>query len=151
MCPKCGEPAQEGGTICMVCGESLKKRFTLPKRAIVVAILGVVAIILAYLLFSVFFGATTVTSTGDVRFGVTLEDGFMSVAYEGTADGRDVADLQIAILTEGGRSSQLFSFKNPQMGEILGPVGVGTTGKPFIVYYVVVYRDGTQMSNTIPI
>ncbi len=77
----------------MVCGESLKKRFTLPKKGIIVAILGVAAIILAYLLFSVFFGPTRVTSTGNVRFGVTLEDGFMSVAYEGTADGRNVADL----------------------------------------------------------
>lgn len=135
----------------MVCGQSLKKPFTLPREVIVVAILGAAAIILAYLLFPVFFGATTVTSTGNVRFAVTLEDGVVSVEYGGTADGRDVADLQIAILAEGGRSSQIFSFKNPQTGTVLGPVEIGTAGRPVGVYYVAVYADGTEISNTIPI
>ena len=151
VCPRCGEPVQEGGTICMVCGQSLKKRFTLPRKGVVVAILGVTAIIFIYLLMSVFFGATTVTSTGNVRFGVTLEDGAMSVEYEGTADGRDVTDLRIAILAEGGQSSRLLSFKNPHMGAVLGPVETGTTGKPVAVYYVVVYTDGTEISDAIPI
>ncbi|WFN34118.1 hypothetical protein L1S32_09720 [Methanogenium sp. S4BF] len=141
----------EGGTICMVCGQSLKKRSTLPREVILVAILGVAAIILAYLLFPVFFGATVVTSTGNVSFVVTLADGSLSVEYGGTEDGRDVAELQIALLAEGGRSSQIFSFKNPQPDTVLGPVETGTTGRPVGVYYVAVYADGTETSNTIPI
>ena len=150
ICPQCGEPGEEG-TMCMICGASIKKRFILPKKGILVAIFGVVVIIFAYLLFAVFFGPTIVTSTGNVQFEITLEDGVMSVEYEGTADGRSVKDLQIAILAEGGPSSQLSSFKYPQPGAVLGPVDVTTTGKPVSVYYAVFYADGTKTDNIIPI
>ncbi|KAF1073648.1 hypothetical protein MKMG_02104 [Methanogenium sp. MK-MG] len=135
----------------MVCGQSLKKRYMMQREVAVVAVLVVVAILLAYLLFPVFFGATTVTSTGNVRFVVTLSDGSASIEYGGSADGRDVADLQIAILAEDGRSSQRFSFADPQPGTVLGPVETGTVGKPVGIYYVAVYADGTEINNTIPI
>ncbi|WP_460006440.1 hypothetical protein [Methanogenium cariaci] len=135
----------------MVCGQSLKKRYTMQREMAVVAVLAVVVIILAYLLFPVFFGPTTVTSTGDVRFAVILSDGNASIAYEGSADGRNVTDLQIAVLAEGGRSSQRFSFADPQPGTVLGPVETGTVGKPVGIYYVAVYTDGTEINNTIPI
>lgn len=135
----------------MVCGQSLKKPHTMNKEAAAAVIFVVVAIVLAYILFPVFFGPTTITSTGDVMFVVSLEGGIVSIEYGGTADGRDVADLQIAILAEGGLSSQIFSFANPQPGTVLGPVETGTVGKPVGVYYVAIFADGTEISNTIPI
>lgn len=151
VCPRCGEPVREGGTICMVCGQSLKKHSMMPRGVIVVMILGVVAVILGYLLFPVIVGPTTVTSTGNVRFSVYLTEESMSVDYGGVLDGRDVADLQIAVLAEGGRSSPVFSFKNPQTGAVLGPVETGIDGRPVGVYYVAVFTDGTEISNTIPV
>ncbi len=91
----------------------------------VVAVLAVVVIILAYLLFPVFFGPTTVTSTGDVRFAVILSDGNASIAYEGSADGRNVTDLQIAVLAEGGdvhrRGSPLQTRSRERFSDRLRP------------------------------
>jgi len=135
----------------MICGQALKKSHTINKEMAAAVVFAVVAIVLAYILYPVFFGPTTVTSSGDVRFEVSLSDGSASVEYVGSADGRDVADLQIAILAEGGRSSRIFSFPRPQPGTVLGPVETGTVGKPVGVYYVAIYADGTELSNTIPI
>ncbi len=150
VCPRCGEPVTEGGTICMVCGQSLSKRYMMQREAALVVVLAVVAILLAYLLLPVVFGPKTVTSTGDVRFVISLSDGSASVEYGGTADGRVLKDLQVAILAEGGVSSQIFSFGNPQPGTVLGPVETGIAGKPVGVYYVAIYADGTEISDTIP-
>ncbi|MDE4908419.1 hypothetical protein L0665_07310 [Methanogenium marinum] len=151
VCPRCGEPVPEGGTICMICGQSLKKPRTIKKEHYAAVIFAVIAIILAYILYPVFFGPTMATSTGNVMFEVSLSDGDLSVQYSGTADGSYVADLQIAVLAEGGRSSQIFSFANPEPGTILGPVETGVVGKPVGIYYVAVYVDGTEISNTIVI
>ena len=149
VCPQCGEPVPEEASICMVCGQSLSKRYMMQREVAVVGVLAVVAIVLAYLIFPIVFAPTTVTSTGNVLFEVSISDGSASVGYGGTVDSRDVADLQIAVLAEGGSSSQIFSFANPEPGTALGPVETGTLGKPVGVYYVAVYGDGTKMSDTI--
>jgi len=149
VCPRCGEPVPGEANICMVCGQSLSKRYMMQREVAVVGVLAVVAIVLAYLIFPIVFAPTTVTSTGNVLFEVSISDGSASVGYGGTVDSRDVADLQIAVLAEGGSSSQIFSFANPESGTVLGPVETGTLGKPVGVYYVAVYGDGTKMSDTI--
>ena|GEM_PF-2013396 len=147
-CPWCGEVMSGGATICMVCGRSQRQSRTIKKEYGAAVVFAVMAIVLGYILFPIFFGPTTVTSTGDVWFDVSLSDGSTSVAYKGTADGRDLADLQLAILAEGGRSSQIFSFAYPEPGTVLGPVETGILGKPVGVYYVAVYADGTDISDT---
>ena len=135
----------------MVCGQSLKKPHTIKKEYTAAIFFVVAAIVLTYILYPVFFGPATATSTGNVIFEVSLSGGVVSVQYDGTADGRSVADLRIAILAEGGSSSQLFSFAHPVPGTVLGPVETGTAGKPVGVYYVAVYADGTEISDTISI
>jgi len=149
VCPQCGEPVPEGATICMVCGQSLGKRYMMQRELAVVAVFAVLAIVVAFFMYPLFFGPTSVTSTGNVRFVVTISDGSLSVEYDGTADGRDVAELQIAILSEGGISSEMFSFADPRPGTVLGPVETGALGNPIGVYYVAVYDDGADISNTI--
>ena len=152
VCPRCGEPVpEEGADICMVCGKSLKPRCTLRKDVVGVVVLIGVVIVLAYLLLPVIFGSTTVTSNENVRFTVTFADEGVSVEYIGTADGRNVADLQIAILAEGGQSSRIFSFKDPQKDTVLGPLEIKSLGEPVAVYYRAVYDDGSEISNTIRI
>ena len=151
VCPRCGEPVSGGTTICMVCGQSLQESKTIPLELVAVVVLAVVGIVLAFILYPIFFGATTVTSTGDVRFTVTLDEGSATVEYGGTASDREVANLRIAILAEGGSSSKIFSITDPQPGSILGPVEISTSAKAVGIYYVAVYDDGVEISNTIPI
>lgn len=152
VCPRCGEPVpEEGADICMVCGQSLKSKHTVRKDLVAVVVLVGVAIALIYLLMPVFFGSTTVTSSGNVLFTVTFAEEGASVEFKGTADGRDVADLQIAILAEGGQSSRIFSFRDPQKDIVLGPLEIENLGEPVAVYYRAVYDDGSEISNTIRI
>ena len=138
----------------MVCGMDLRRHYSVRKYlavAGVTAVVAIAAVVLAYLLFPVFFGPEIVTSTDNVRFTVTLADGTAAVEYSGTDDGRDVAELQIAVLMEGGRSSKLYSLADPQQGAEPVVFEIGDEGTPVGVYYVVLYTDGTEINNAISI